>query len=165
MSLLHILKLAIQLPKKQALFQLNRISMRDTLVYLFLLFFIAFLPNAFINVQQFDYAEQVVSYSQYLLQVIVTYPFLIMFFVVSGVSILALPAWFLSIGLNRKLAYQQLWKMTGFALLFPIISYLILFYSPISNYIAASISGLLLYSLLCKMILIYPKRKKRSVHH
>ncbi|KAB8127846.1 hypothetical protein F9U64_16965 [Gracilibacillus oryzae] len=162
MILISIIKNCAKLPRKEALFQLNRVSMRDTLVYLFLLFFITFLPNVILNIITFEADESVLSYSQFLLQVIVSYPFLMMFLVIASISVLAFPAFIIRTFLHRKLAYQQLWKMTGFALLFPLICYHILFYLPVSNNIAVLISILWLYVLMYRMIIIYPKKKSKT---
>ncbi|SER67224.1 hypothetical protein SAMN04487944_1085 [Gracilibacillus ureilyticus] len=161
MTLFSILKLCAKLPRKEALFQLNRVSMRDTLVYLFLLFFISFLPNVIINILTFEADESLLSYTQFLLQVIVSYPFLMMFLVITSISLLALIALIFRTLLQRKLAYQQLWKMTGFALLFPLICYHILFFTPLPDSIAVIISLIWLYVLLYQMIIIFPKKKVR----
>ncbi|WP_066191675.1 hypothetical protein [Gracilibacillus timonensis] len=157
MKLFNILGKSAALPKKKALFALNRVSMRDTLVYLFLLFFIAFLPNVISLILRFEAGVSQASYSQYLLQIIVFYPFSIMFLVIVSVSILALGGWLCRLYLHRRLAYQQLWKMTGFALLWPLV-----FYKGLAVWLPnlAFIGGLLLlYILLIQMIRVYPAKR------
>ncbi|MFC4403063.1 DUF1189 family protein [Gracilibacillus xinjiangensis] len=161
MNLISIIKSCAKLPQKKALFQLNRVSMRDTLVYLFLLFFISFLPNVILNIITFEADESVLSYTQFLLQMIVSYPFLMMFLVITSISVFAFFALIIRTVLKRKLAYQQLWKMTGFAMLFPLIFYHILFFTPLSNNIGFIISLVWLYVLIYRMIVIFPKKTMR----
>ncbi|WP_163580685.1 DUF1189 family protein [Gracilibacillus saliphilus] len=160
MAILAILRNSAILPKKEAMFWLNRVSMRDTLVYLFLIFFISFLPNVILMIANFEQGQSHISFSQFLLQIIVFYPFFIMFIVVTGVSILAIGPWILKIFLQRKLAYQQLWKMTSFALLWPLIIYHLLFFTPLPTSFAFLVGLVLLYIILYQMILIYPKKRK-----
>ncbi|WP_277678117.1 hypothetical protein [Gracilibacillus dipsosauri] len=159
MTILSIIKLCATLPRKKALFQLNRVSMRDTLVFLFLLFFFSFLPNAILIIIQFDPSVSQLSYSQYLLQVIVFYPFLMMFLVISGISILALGAWLICFMLRRKLKYQQLWKMTGFASFLPLLAYVVLYFTPLPNMASITLCAIWLYVLVYQMIIIYPTKK------
>ncbi|WP_035723671.1 hypothetical protein [Gracilibacillus boraciitolerans] len=161
MAIFSILKNSATLPKKAAMFRLNRVSMRDTLVYLFLLFFISFLPNVIMNVVQFNLSQSDIAYSQYLLQIIVFYPFFMMFLVVTSISLLATGPWLLTWILQRKLAYQQLWKMTSYGIFWPIIIYHLLFFINIPISVSFSVSLALLYFILYKMIIIYPKRKGR----
>ncbi|MGP4038462.1 hypothetical protein ACTWP4_00925 [Gracilibacillus sp. D59] len=160
MAILAILQKCAILPKKESMFWLNRVSMRDTLVYLFLLFFISFLPNVIIMVANFESGQSHISFSQFLLQIIVFYPFFMMFIVVTGISILAIGSWILKWLLQRKLAYQQLWKMTSFALLWPLMIYHLLFYTPLATSIAFFVGLVLLYVLMYRMITIYPKQRK-----
>ncbi|WP_018930355.1 hypothetical protein [Gracilibacillus lacisalsi] len=160
MAILAILRNSAILPNKEAMFWLNRVNMRDTLVYLFLIFFISFLPNVILMIANFEQGQSHISFSQFLLQVIVFYPFFILFIVVTGVSILAIGPWILKIFLQRKLAYQQLWKMTCFALLWPLIIYHLLFFTPLPTSIAFLVGLVLLYIILYQMILIYPKKRK-----
>ncbi|QGH35845.1 hypothetical protein GI584_18080 [Gracilibacillus salitolerans] len=160
MATLAILRKSAILPKKEAMFWLNRISMRDTLVYLFLLFFISFLPNIILMIANFEQGQSHISFSQFLLQIIVFYPFFMLFVVVTGISILAIGSWILKSFLQRKLAYQQLWKMTSFALLWPLIIYHLLFFTPLPTSIAFLVGLVLLYILMYQMISIYPKNRK-----
>lgn len=58
MNFLINVKNSIQLPKKEALFRLNRVSMRDTMVYALIFTFILVLPDifhAFKSYQEVDY--------------------------------------------------------------------------------------------------------------
>ncbi|GAA0300025.1 hypothetical protein GGQ92_001542 [Gracilibacillus halotolerans] len=159
MSLLKIIKLSSKLPNKKAVFALNRVAMRDTLVYLFCLFFFLFLPYTFLNMM--DVYENAISKSQLVLQSIIFYPFFMMFLVIVSISTLAAIATIFRFILSRKLAYQQLWKMSAYAILWPFILYQITLFLPISNYVGLAVSfGIYVY-LMWRMILIYPRRKKK----
>ncbi|MDX8045627.1 hypothetical protein SH601_06460 [Gracilibacillus sp. S3-1-1] len=157
--ILTILRKSALLPKKEAMFALNRVSMRDTLVYLFLLFFLSFLPNVIVIIRNFEQGESHISFSQYLLQIIVFYPFFMLFIIVTGISLITLGSSVLTYILQRKLAYQQLWKMTAFALLWPLIIYHLLFFTPLSTSVAFMIGLFVLYILMFQMILHYPKKR------
>ncbi|WP_163538662.1 hypothetical protein [Gracilibacillus sp. YIM 98692] len=161
MSILSVITYCMKLPNKKALFQLNRVNMRDTLVYLFILFFLTFSPNVINAMLNFDPVEASLSYSQYVMQVIIFYPFLIMFLVISGVSLLAFGAWVIKWAMKRKLVYQQLWKMTGFALLLPLFIYQLIFWAPIHNIFAYTISLIWLYALIYQMVLVYPAVQRK----
>ena len=130
MSLINIIKLSAKLPNKQALFALNRVPMRDTLVYLFCLFFVLFLPYTITNM--IEVYQNAISKSQLVLQVILFYPFFMMFLVIISISFLAVFALILRYLLGRKLAYQQLWKMTAYAILWPFVLYQVILFLPIS---------------------------------
>lgn len=160
MAIFAILRKSANLPKKEAIFWLNRVSMRDTLVYLFLLFFISFLPNVILIIANFEQGHSHISFSQFLLQIIVFYPFFMMFIIVTGISILAIGAWIMKGFLQRKLAYQQLWKMTAYALLWPLIIYHLLFFTTIPTSIAFLVGLVVLYILMYQMIIVYPKKRK-----
>ncbi|WP_347861649.1 DUF1189 family protein [Salimicrobium sp. PL1-032A] len=153
------LKLSLRLPKKDALFQLNRKGMTDTIGYLFVLLLVLFIPSMYNAVTTFEQELQEVSRGLYIAQALVFYPLLIIFLIIAGVSLLAGGGLFLSKVLKRKLNYQQLWKMTAYALTLPLT------FSTVSTYIgvAESVTVLLFFVpisfLLYKMIMVYPKRR------
>ena len=160
MSLIKIIQLSAKLPRKQAVFALNRVPMRDTLVYLFCLYFFLFLPYTLMNMM--DVYENAISKSQLVLQSILFYPFFMMFLVIISISTLAAIASFFRLILSRKLAYQQLWKMSAYAILWPFILYQVFLFLPFSNYVGLVISFLIYGYLMWRMILIYPRKKKNS---
>ncbi|WP_077622983.1 DUF1189 family protein [Sediminibacillus massiliensis] len=163
MELFISFKNSLLLPKKHALFRLNRISMRNTIVYIFLLMFLLFLPEVVHSILHFEEEGKVLTRTVYIMEVIIFYPFSILFMVVTIVSLLA----GLSVGIKkaagRKLKYQQLWKMTSFAMTVPLIVFTIL-------RLLFGFDGILIYLvfmamfcfLMYRMITVYPKRAKRS---
>lgn len=160
MNLGSIFKNSLMLPKKESLFKLNRVSMRDTMVYIIILLFILFLP---------DMIQMIISYTErqtenlpselYIVQVILLYPLLIVFLMVAGVSLLAAIAIPIKNLLKRKLKYQQLWKMTAFALTIPILIYLVLRLFDVSNWYINILPIIFYLFLMSKMIMVYPKRQ------
>ncbi|MCA0972442.1 DUF1189 domain-containing protein [Halobacillus litoralis] len=148
---------SFRLPKKEAMFHLNRKGITHTIGYLFLLLAILFLPDMIATIIRLDSDLTEVSRGLYLAQVFVFYPLLIIFLIIVGVSIFAGAALVMKNLLRRKLAYQQLWKMTAYASTIPLILSVILKNLFVPNSISAilffGIFGFLMY----KMITIYPK--------
>ncbi|RCW77219.1 DUF1189 family protein [Saliterribacillus persicus] len=157
MQLLNVFVNSSKLPNKQALFSLNRVGMRDTLVYLFLVFIVAFLPNVILSIISFPTREATIPFSLYILQLIVFYPLLMMFLVVSGVTFLTCGSWVIKVINKRKLAFAQLWKMTGYALTLPLFFYNLLYLLGIPIRWATIIFAIILYGIMFLTIRVYPK--------
>ena len=161
MNLLFIFKQSLFLPKKEALFHLNRMSMRDTITYMVCLLLLLLSPDIVKMILDTEVAHGALPRSVYIVQIIVIYPLLIFFIVVAGVSILAVTAAIVKRVLGRKLAYHHLWKMTVYALTLPLIIYTVLKFLPIDHFVVNILPLLIFYFLIYKMILVYPKRIKR----
>lgn len=159
MLLYPIIKNSAKLPKKEALFSLNRVSMRDTLVYLFILFFICFLPNVLYGILNFETSQIGIDFSQYLLTILIFYPFFTFFIVIILISFLAFGGSIIRWVTQRKLAYQQLWKMTSYAIFWPLILYQLMQLLPVPSTLITLLCLAILYAILYKMISIYPKRR------
>lgn len=160
MNFITILKNSLQLPEQKALFRLNRISMRDTMVYALILTFILVLPDifhAFASYQEVDYFGM--PRELYFIQLIILYPATIFLFVVIGLSILAGIATLLRNMLHRKLAYQQLWKMTAFALTIPMAIYFVFRIFQIETIWINLLPLLIYFFLMIKMITVFPRTK------
>ncbi|RPF55448.1 DUF1189 family protein [Aquisalibacillus elongatus] len=155
MNIINILKNSFQLPHKQALFRLNRMNMRDTLVYINLLFFILFLPDAVNFVLNIIDANGSIPDVVYI-QVIFLYPALTIFITTISVTGLSGIAYLMRTWLSRKLAFHQLWKMTAFALTVPIIVYLMFKLINQDSLILVSLAIWLWF--IYKMITVYPKK-------
>lgn len=159
MTMARILRNSLKLPKKQALFALNRETMRDTMVYLLLLMTTLCLPDTIRITYRYLTEESGTSLDLFITQLIVLLPFIIMFLTVAGVSALAGLAYIIRTMTKRKLAYHQLWKMTGYALTLPILIVIIIRIMEWSHWLFTLIPLGLLYILLYKMITTFPKRK------
>ena len=160
MNFLINVKNSIQLPKKEALFRLNRVSMRDTMVYALIFTFILVLPDifhAFKSYQEVDYFGM--PRELYFIQLIILYPATIFLFVVIGLSVLSGLAVILRNLLHRKLAFQQLWKMTAFSLTIPMIFYLIFRIFQIETVWINLLPLMIYFFLITKMILVFPRVK------
>ncbi|TFB24956.1 DUF1189 domain-containing protein [Filobacillus milosensis] len=158
MNLINILKYSLQLPKKDALFKLNRINMRDTFVYIIILFLLLFLPDAVQFVLDVKSARGSIP-DVVIIQVVFLYPALTIFITTLAITLLAGFAYLIKELLKRKLAYHQLWKMSSYALTLPIFFYLA---SKILNFDSLYIFlGLFIVFIfiMTSMIQVYPQKK------
>ncbi|SDL93639.1 DUF1189 family protein [Sediminibacillus halophilus] len=159
MELIKIFKNSIALPKKQAVFWLNRVSMRDTLVYIFLLIFVLYLPEGYALAFQENLLLDSDLRSVFILQSITFYPMYVIFTGLVVISTLAAGALLMARLLHRKLAFQHLWKMTAFALTLPLIVYTGIKLAGWGNGILLLLLIIGLYLILYQMVTVYPKRK------
>ncbi|WP_186578779.1 DUF1189 family protein [Aquibacillus kalidii] len=161
MELFTIFKNCILLPRKEALFRLNRVSMRNTLTYMFVLIFILFIPSIITSISEANQLTESDMKSLYVIQVIILYPFTILFMIMAFTSILAVSTVLIKNLLGRKLKYQQLWKMTAFALTQPLLIYALFQVFGFSHPMVNFILFIMIYFLIYKMILTYPKAVKK----
>ncbi|MRH41759.1 DUF1189 domain-containing protein [Aquibacillus halophilus] len=161
MDLKKIIKQSLSLPKKEAVFFLNRVSMRDTLVYLFALLFLVFLPEGIQSLLA-DNLSQSERASSYILQMIVFYPIYIIFLSLIGISALAASGLLIVKVGKRKLAYQHLWKMTSFALTVPLILNMIVSFIGLDYWLIRLLILLMFYLILYKMVMVYPRNKNKG---
>ncbi|WP_053220228.1 DUF1189 family protein [Virgibacillus senegalensis] len=162
MQLWKIFRHSVTLPKKQAVFWLNRISMRDTLVYIFLLIFILYLPEGYALAFQDNLLLDSDLRSVFILQSITFYPMYVIFSGLVVISVLAAGALLMARLLDRKLAFQHVWKMTAFALTLPLIVYTAVKLAGWDNGIIFPLLILGFYVILYKMVTVYPKRKNKN---
>lgn len=153
---------SLKLPKREAVFALNRIGMDIVVIYMFLLLAIASIPGL---------VEQILSNSNnadsqlhtfFLLIFFFIFYYLIIVVIVFGLlSIIAYMGTLIAKGIGRKLQFGLMWKMTAFATTIPLLAFTILsFFIPLTTLFILISSGFMLY-LLIRIILIYPKRKQR----
>ncbi|SFG17342.1 Protein of unknown function [Halobacillus alkaliphilus] len=152
---------SVRLPKKEAMFRLNRKGITSTILYLFILMTVLFLPDMIGTIIRLDSNLTEVSRGLYLVQVFVFYPMLIIFLILVGVSALAGAALLMTNQLDRKLTYQQLWKMTAYAATVPLVLSILLKNTPVPNGISALIFFSLFIYIMFRMIIIYPKKKAK----
>lgn len=157
----HVFKQSIQLPRKKAMFTLNRIGMDIVVFYMFILLCFVSIPSF---IQQITQTNSYINDLNIVFQIIYFFIFFYLplnLIVFSFLSLIAYIGIGLSKLMHRKLHYSILWKMCAFATTLPFIIYTI-----IALFYPLSISFLwlfILYTLilLIKMISIYPKRKVR----
>ncbi|MDV2581920.1 DUF1189 family protein [Alkalibacillus haloalkaliphilus] len=159
MSLVRIFKSSLKLPSKKALFSLNRESMRDTMIYILVLMFLICLPDATRITYNYLIGERSIPVDLFITQLIIIYPFLVAFLMVAGVSLHAGIAYVTRSFMRRKLAFQQLWKMTAYALTIPVMLTIILRAFQLDSFLLLALPFILLHVLLYQMITVFPKRK------
>ncbi|MYL51402.1 DUF1189 domain-containing protein [Halobacillus litoralis] len=148
---------SLRLPKKEAMFHLNRKGITHTIGYLFVLLLLLFLPDMVISILYLETNLTEVSRGMYMAQFLVFYPLLIVFLILVGVSILAGGSLLMRKALSRKLAYQQLWKLTAYACTLPLILSVLLKYLTVPNAISALIFMAIFVYYMYRMITVYPK--------
>lgn len=155
-----IFKHCLLLPKKDALFFLNRIPMEKTIIYILLLMHIAFLPNLIkFSADIFQQYENI-SYSLFFIGVLVLYPFLTVFIMVVSITAFSFLAFLLAKMLKRKLAYQYFWKITAYAFTTPLMLYAVIETFSLTNTIFVLIPFLVWVYMTVKITLVYPKKTK-----
>ncbi|MCA0984978.1 DUF1189 domain-containing protein [Halobacillus yeomjeoni] len=154
---------SVRLPKKEAMFQLNRNGMTHTISYLFILLALLFMPDMIYSVLYLDSSLTEVSRGQYLVQMFVFYPLFIIFLILIGVSVLAGVCLLMRKAMGRKLTYQQLWKMTAYASTLPLILSVLLKTLAVPDGVSALLFFTVFFYMMYQMIAIYPKTPtKRS---
>ncbi|HET7628451.1 MAG TPA: DUF1189 family protein [Bacillales bacterium] len=150
----------IRLPQKQAMFRLNRVRMGKTIAYFFLLMILVSLPEAvrFILAPHPELDEEI-PLTLFILQFSVYYYLLFVFVGLLAVSVSAGFGKLFSTAAQRKLTYQQIWKVTAFALTGP----LLLFTCAQSFGWQSSLLLLLLFlltlSIVFRIILHFPRKQ------
>ena len=158
----NIFKNSLILPKKEALFFLNRVPMGKTILYILVLMHLTFLPNLFkVTNSTFQQIENI-SFSLYIINVIVLYPFFTILLMILSLTVFSFIALVLAKFLNRKLAYPYLWKITAYSLTVPLIIYAVLEILSITNSLLVIVPILYLYFVLYKIIRIYPKKQRTA---
>lgn len=153
---------SMQLPKKKALFQLNRIGMDITIVYMFILLAIVSVPSL---IDSFLAPEG--SFTQINAFFALVYFFFVYYLSLIGIvfvflSIIAYIGTGLATLLKRKIRFAILWKLCAFATTIPFLLYTVIaFFHPVSRFFLwLFIAYIFLF--LFKMITVFPQRKKRA---
>lgn len=160
MNLLKMLILSLKLPQKQAFFQLNRMNMGTTIGYAFSWLFIAIIPSGIRFFLQQSELPTNGSPTMLALQFFIIYYALFSFLGLIVISITAVIGHGITKLLHRKLRYQQLWKMTVFALTIPMMIFIVIeIFLP--NYKIITLPFIVFtLTLLALMARHLPKRKK-----
>lgn len=144
------------LPKKEAMFRLNRVSMKITTMYIFILIFILNIPSQITLLLEKGITE--LPRSSYITQILIFYPFVIFFSAIIGISFIAFISLLLTKLLKRKLTFQQLWKMSAYASTSPLLLYTLMNQFVDAEVFILFVFLIMLFFILFKMICIYPKR-------
>ncbi|WP_449538556.1 DUF1189 family protein [Ferdinandcohnia sp. Marseille-Q9671] len=160
MKLFSTLSDSWRLPEKTAMKRLNRLEMRNTLVFLLLLLFILALPIEINLLLDESYKENDIPQNVYFIQVLLFYPFLMLFLGILGISLVAGVGVAVSRLVHRQLKFQFLWKMCAFALTKPIIIFAVANLFIGTHWVVNAFVFILLFYTVLRMIFHYPKRKK-----
>lgn len=152
---------SIRLPRKKAMFQLNRIGMDVTVIYMFILLAIASIPSLIDSL-----ATSTGSIAEINIFFVFVYFFFVYYLTLNGIvfvflSLIAFIGTGISKLLRRKIRFAILWKLCAYTTTLPFLLYTILaFFLPISQgYLWLLCAYTFIF--LIKMITVFPKRKKR----
>ncbi|MFD2130963.1 DUF1189 family protein [Pseudogracilibacillus auburnensis] len=154
-------KQSIKLPQKQAVFALNRVGMDITVIYMFILLALASVPAL---LEQILLEQSAVPIQTFFLLIyfFIFYYLILVVIIFSLLSILAYIASLITKMLNRKLRFSILWKMAAFTTTLPLFLFtLFSFFYPL-NHLFLIICVLYIFTVIIKIILIYPKRVRHS---
>ncbi|MGV2622735.1 DUF1189 family protein [Halobacillus sp. ACCC02827] len=157
MGFLDSLMNSLRLPKKEAMFRLNRKGITHTIGYLFILLALLFLPDMVATIVHMETNLTEISRGRYVVQFLVFYPLLIIFIILVGISLLAAASMLLRRVLSRKLIYQQLWKLSAYAVTLPLILSVVLKYMEVPDRYSALLFLIIFGFFMYKMIIVYPK--------
>lgn len=157
-QLLKAFKCSIQLPGKRAMFQLNRMKMGGTLLYLFILLFIVTIPGGVRFILSSDSGiGHNVPPTLFVLQYIVFDYLLFVFTGLCTISFVAAICLGISGFMQRKMAYRHLWKLAAYATTVPFLLYAIAIIFNVHSPIIPIVLLLLTLAILTRMISIFPK--------
>ncbi|MDR4888298.1 DUF1189 family protein [Fredinandcohnia sp. QZ13] len=152
---------SLRLPNKAAMKRLNKLEMRHTIVFLLLLLFIIALPIEINLLLDDSYKESEIPQNIYIIQVLLFYPFLMLFLGIAGISVLAGLGVGISKLTHRQLKFQLLWKMCAFALTKSVILFAVANILIGTHWIVNTIVFVLLFYTILRMIFHYPQRVKK----
>lgn len=153
----NVFKNSLLLPKKTAIFKLNRVGLDIAVFYNFILYFIISIPTLMNELRD---SEMNVLFKLIYFFIFYYLPFTIIVFI--SLSIIAFLISILTKIFKRKLAYSLIWKISSFTTTIPLLLYLFvsIFYQiPSSLFVLAILYSIII---LIRMIFIYPKRKTKQ---
>lgn len=152
---------SIRLPQKQAVFNLNRIGMDITVIYMFILIAITSIPALFEQLQTNKMSEVPVTPFFFIIFFFMFYYLVLVVIIFGFLSLIGYVGTLIATSLGRKLRFSLLWKMAASASTIPLLCYTIiaLFYPLSQKFLFLTI--IFIIFIILKIILIYPRRKKR----
>ncbi|WP_249872286.1 DUF1189 family protein [Oceanobacillus saliphilus] len=162
MTYLQVFLHSIKLPKKDAMFQLNRIGMDVAVIYMFILLAIVSIPEL---IQRLTASSGFGANLHFIFKLIYFFMFYylpIAILVILCVSLVAYIGRGIAFFMQRKLRYSILWKLSAFTTTIPFLLYTVIafIYHVSDTYLV--LAFIYTIGLLIKMISIYPKRKPRK---
>lgn len=162
MIFFNVFLTSIKLPKKEAMFRLNRVGMDIAVIYMFILLAIISIPALIERLTTTEGLGADINIIFKLIYFFMFYYLPMSLIIFISLSVVAYIGRGITYVLKRKLRFSILWKMVAFTTTVPFLLYTILaLLFPISDtYLLLAIIYSLL--LLIKMITIYPKRRERT---
>ncbi|WP_142255402.1 DUF1189 family protein [Bacillus sinesaloumensis] len=151
---------SLRLPNKAAMKRLNKLEMRHTILFLLSLLLVIALPIEINLLLDDSYKESEIPQNIYIIQILLFYPFLMLFLGIAGISVLAGIGVGVSKLVHRHLKFQFLWKMCAFALTKPIIIFSVANVLIGTHWIVNTVIYVLLFYTILRMIFHYPRRVK-----
>ncbi|WP_373894366.1 DUF1189 family protein [Virgibacillus sp. CBA3643] len=152
---------SIKLPRKKAIFKLNRIGMDVTVIYMFILLLLVSIPSLIDQLTATGSMSANLNNLFLLIYFFMFYylPMTIIVFLV--LSVIAYIATLVAKGMRRKLHFAILWKMCAYTTTIPFILYTVIaLVFPVSD-VFLLLSLIYTIVLMVMIISVYPKRKVR----
>ncbi|OZU89450.1 hypothetical protein CIL03_06995 [Virgibacillus indicus] len=153
---------SIKLPNKKAMFQLNRIGMDITIVYLFILLFLVSIPSLIERLTATSGPGADMGLFFLLIYFFIFYYLPLNIIVLIVLSAVAYIGSAIARLMQRKLRYSIIWKMTAYTTTIPAIIYTITALLVHENDAILWLFMIYILVMLVLIISVYPKRKKRN---
>ncbi|TRM11031.1 hypothetical protein FH966_04425 [Lentibacillus cibarius] len=162
MVFLRIFLHSLKLPSKQAVFQLNRIGMDFTVIYMFLLMLLISTPSLVDRLSTASGTDENMNVLFFLIYFFIFFylPLTIVAFLF--IALIAYLGTGLAKLLRRKIRFPILWKLTVYTTTIPFMLYTVTALLFPLNDLWLSLYMLYSLVLIIKVITVYPKRKKRT---
>ncbi|MGM8366679.1 hypothetical protein ACLIBG_14580 [Virgibacillus sp. W0181] len=152
---------SLQLPSKRSVFKLNRVGMDIIVIYMFILLFLVSIPSFLEQIANPDGFRTNMNLFFFLIYFFIFYYLPLNVIIFGLLSVIAFVGKKFASLMKRKLHFSILWKMGALSSTVPFLVYTLLaLFFPISDRVLW-IGLVYILILLIKIILIYPKRKRR----
>ncbi|WP_067727784.1 hypothetical protein [Oceanobacillus damuensis] len=162
MIYLQVFLHSIRLPRKDAMFQLNRIGMDAAVIYMFILLAIVSVPELIERLSATTGFGADLNFILKLIYFFMFYYLPLTIIVIMCLSLIAYAGRGLTYLMRRKLRYPVLWKMCAFTTTIPFLFYAVITFIFQVSDIYLVFAFIYTTGLLVRMILHYPKRRERT---
>ncbi|MCD4838658.1 DUF1189 domain-containing protein [Neobacillus sedimentimangrovi] len=161
MGIISSLLNSFMLPRKKAVLNINKLNIGSSVTYFILLLFLVTLPDLIKLLINYNDQFGEMPRSVFFIQIVVFYPLQIIFLGLITITSIAVIGLVLNKLLERKLRFALLWKMAIHASTIPLFLYALInnLYS-VNTYISVFLI-LILFFILYKIILVFPKPKNK----
>ncbi|MFC4024200.1 DUF1189 family protein [Oceanobacillus longus] len=159
MNYLQVFLNSIKLPKKEAMFRLNRVGMDVAIIYMFILLAIVCIPEF---IERLNATTGFGSELNFIFKFIYFFMFYYLPLTIIAIISLSLVAYIgrgIAYLMQRKLRFPILWKMSAFSTTIPFLLFTIIAFIIGVNDTYLLFAFIYTIGLLIKMISIYPKRR------